>query len=533
MGGEASRYAESHSEDDALYSDDRYHGAMSYGWRHGKGTYLYNNGDVYSGDWVFNVRTGWGVYMKADNGEKYEGQWRNGLRHGLGTNATSSGVRVFGEFADDRRSGTGLAVHKSGDIYVEEYLNGIQISSIPFHESLIPSSKGTRSTSSDSSGPAAKFDFTNSTVSDVSRILQACGLHFLVENFARNKVDGFAFLRISKNACSPGSFEDLGIAENLEISTLVIILARCFAKLKLRKSLARNISADFINPEALTLKAKIATGGFGGVYRARWLRTQVAVKLYHGGESSRDFEAEVHALSRLSHPNIAMLLGVVHSPRFGILLEFVSCGSLFDLLHKRGKIPGWGLRRILSIAQGVASGMAHAHFCGVWHCDLKSSNLLLTESWTVKICDFGLAFVPDNSQKNGAPLGLVGTFQWTAPEVLRGEEFTAAADVYSFGAILWEMLSRRVPFGELSGVQVVGLVGYGGRKLPELRSGLPVEIVDLVRACTLEKRPSFVDVAEILGKLDDASFDVEESLDAFFSFSRHFYSLHFSISACL
>ena len=146
MGGQASSYAETQSEDDALYSDDRYHGAMSYGWRHGKGTYLYTNGDVYSGDWVFNVRTGWGVYMKADNGEKYEGQWRNGLRNGLGTMATSNGIRFVGEFVDDLRNGTGLAVYKSGEIFVEEYSKGIQIASIPFHEALIPPSKGTRLT---------------------------------------------------------------------------------------------------------------------------------------------------------------------------------------------------------------------------------------------------------------------------------------------------------------------------------------------------------------------------------------------------
>ena len=111
MGGQPSTCAADRTDHlDGLYSEDRYFGNIVDGWRHGKGTYLYPSGDVYSGDWVFNVRSGWGVYIVAATGEKYEGQWRNGFRHGLGTQACASGFRYFGEFSDDQKSGKILSI---------------------------------------------------------------------------------------------------------------------------------------------------------------------------------------------------------------------------------------------------------------------------------------------------------------------------------------------------------------------------------------------------------------------------------------
>eukprot|EP00923_Selenidium_pygospionis_P040319 GHVN01069709.1.p1 GENE.GHVN01069709.1~~GHVN01069709.1.p1 ORF type:complete len:1202 (+),score=273.20 GHVN01069709.1:504-3608(+) len=201
----------------------------------------------------------------------------------------------------------------------------------------------------------------------------------------------------------------------------------------------------------------------------------VAVKIFrrkknsdkHASEASvaRDFYSELQVLSRLRHPNVTLMFGVVLSPSYAIVTEYVRCGSLFDMLHRyHNKLT---LPQVVRLAKEIAYGMAYLHTNGVLHCDLKSSNILLTPSGSVKICDFGLATVcDDDSERNkatsGLPqmLGCVGTHHWMAPEVLRGEGFTMASDVYSFGMILWEMLTREIPYRGMPVVHIFAAVGY-------------------------------------------------------------------------
>lgn len=97
------------------------------------------------------------------------------------------------------------------------------------------------------------------------------------------------------------------------------------------------------------------------------------------------------------------------------------------------------------------------------HCDLKSQNILLSEDWNVKICDFGLARYKEKFLKDNH--GKIGTPHWMAPEILRGEKYEEAADVYSFGVILWEMLTGDIPFMGRSIAQITGMVGYHKEKL--------------------------------------------------------------------
>ncbi len=168
------------------------------------------------------------------------------------------------------------------------------------------------------------------------------------------------------------------------------------------------------------------------------------------------------------------------------------------------------------------------HSQGVLHCDLKSSNILISKSWQVKICDFGLAFTcpPSSLALARVPLGCIGTHHWTAPEVLRGEEFSRSADVYSFGAIVWEMVHRRVPYEYLTAIQVVGLVGFGGRRL-QVGSGssaCPRPVAELIRTCCShiigERRMFGVLGEELLNLHRMAVVDVEDNLDHFFISNR-------------
>jgi len=102
--------------------------------------------------------------------------------------------------------------------------------------------------------------------------------------------------------------------------------------------------------------------------------------------------------------------------------------------------------------------MLYVHSRKILHCDLKSQNILLTDSWQVKVCDFGLArykerFIKENKGKTGTP-------HWMAPEILRGERYAEPSDVYSFGVIVWELLTGSIPYVGRSLAQITGSVGY-------------------------------------------------------------------------
>jgi len=111
----------------------------------------------------------------------------------------------------------------------------------------------------------------------------------------------------------------------------------------------------------------------------------------------------------------------------------------------------------------MALAIQYLHTKNILHCDLKSQNILLTEDWQVKICDFGLARYKDKFKRDNH--GKVGTPHWMAPEILRNEKYTEAADVYSFGVILWELVTCEIPHRGRSVPQIVGSVGYNGQKL--------------------------------------------------------------------
>jgi len=103
---------------------------------------------------------------------------------------------------------------------------------------------------------------------------------------------------------------------------------------------------------------------------------------------------------------------------------------------------------MLSIAEDIALGMTYLHGRKVVHCDLKSSNILIDSNWGVKLCDFGLSrIVYKHKRKN---VQRVGTPHWMAPEILRGDSNDEASDVYSFGMVLWELVTGEIPYHHLS-----------------------------------------------------------------------------------
>lgn len=136
----------------------------------------------------------------------------------------------------------------------------------------------------------------------------------------------------------------------------------------------------------------------------------------------------------------------VYDNEYAIVMEYLSRGSLFDYLHIKGYKPVES--RIISFCLDIAVGMVYLHGKFIIHCDLKSSNLLINQNWKVKISDFGLSQIIKLRQAKSKKAMKMGAPQWMAPQIMRGEKYEFASDVYSFGIVLWELMTCQIPFRE-------------------------------------------------------------------------------------
>ncbi|XP_010255507.1 PREDICTED: serine/threonine-protein kinase EDR1 isoform X2 [Nelumbo nucifera] len=249
-----------------------------------------------------------------------------------------------------------------------------------------------------------------------------------------------------------------------------------------------------INWEDLHIGEEIGQGSFSVVYRGMWNGSDVAIKLYFENEYREeillDYSTEIDIMKRVRHPNILLFMGAVYSPeRLAIVTEFLP-----RTLHRNNLTLD--IRRRLRMALDVARGMNYLHHRNppIVHRDLKSSNLLVDKSWTVKVGDFGLSKLKDATfltAKSGR-----GTPQWMAPEVLRNDPSNEKSDVFSFGVILWELMTISIPWVNLNSLQVVGIVGFMDRRL-DLPDDLDPRVSLIIHDCWQsdpENRPSFEEI---------------------------------------
>ncbi|KAK9079551.1 hypothetical protein SSX86_001223 [Deinandra increscens subsp. villosa] len=257
--------------------------------------------------------------------------------------------------------------------------------------------------------------------------------------------------------------------------------------------------------EDLVIGEQIGQGSCGTVYHALWYGSDVAVKVFSRQEYSDDvilsFRQEVSLMKRLRHPNILLFMGAVTSPqRLCIVTEFLPRGSLFRLLQRNTTKLDW--RRRVHMAMDIARGMNYLHHCHppIIHRDLKSSNLLVDKNWNVKVGDFGLSRIKHETYlttKTGK-----GTPQWMAPEVLRNEQADEKSDIYSFGVVLWELTTEKIPWDSLNSMQVIGAVGFMNQQL-DIPKDVDPQWSSLIESCWSsdpQSRPTF---QEILDKLKE------------------------------
>jgi serine/threonine protein kinase len=133
-------------------------------------------------------------------------------------------------------------------------------------------------------------------------------------------------------------------------------------------------------------------------------------------------------------------------PVFCIITEFMAGGSLRKYLHQQEphSVP---IELVLKLALDVARGMSYLHSQGILHRDLKSENILLGADMSVKVADFGISCLESQC---GSGKGFTGTYRWMAPEMIKEKHHTRKVDVYSFGILMWEILTSSVPFSEMT-----------------------------------------------------------------------------------
>ncbi|XP_060939608.1 protein kinase Npk [Limanda limanda] len=243
-----------------------------------------------------------------------------------------------------------------------------------------------------------------------------------------------------------------------------------------------------IKHEDLRFYENCGGGSFGSVYRALWISQdkEVAVKKL----LKIDKEAEI--LSVLSHKNIIQFYGaVLESPNYGIVTEYASGGSLYEYLSSE-QSEEMDMEQIMTWAIQIAKGIHYLHAeapVKVIHRDLKSRNVVMTGDKDLKICDFGASkFLTHTTH-----MTVVGTFPWMAPEVIQSLPVSETCDTYSYGVVLWEMLTREVPFKGFEGLQVAWLVVEKQERLT-IPTCCPASFAELMRKCWQadpKERPQF------------------------------------------
>lgn len=252
-----------------------------------------------------------------------------------------------------------------------------------------------------------------------------------------------------------------------------------------------------IDYNELELLEIVGRGAFGTVQKARWKGHIVAIKTIENESGGKEFRDEVESLSSVRHQNIIRLFGTsVKKPKVCLVMEYAECGSLYNLLHpsdpSQDLIP-YTFAHVISWSLQCAEAVEYLHNMkpkAVIHRDLKPPNMLLTNNGTVlKICDFGTA-CPIHTEMTSNK----GSASWMAPEVFEGTRYTEKCDVYSFGIVLWEMLTRRKPFDEIGppAFRIMWAVHSGTRPPPI--QGIP-ECLDKLMCRCWDKdeatRPSF------------------------------------------
>lgn len=267
------------------------------------------------------------------------------------------------------------------------------------------------------------------------------------------------------------------------------------------------------------LDRRLAQGGMGEVWKGFDIQLGriVAVKALRTDTSNvesklRRLRAEAHNSANLAHPNIAALFDYYEHDGIGFLImEYVPSKSLADLYHKEKTVEP---TRLLPILIQTARGLFVAHSHGVIHRDVKPANIMVSETGSVKITDFGVSYSSDQEQITQDGM-VVGTAQYISPEQAQGEQATAQSDIYSLGVVAYEGLCGHRPFTGTTPVDIAA--AHVNDPVPPLPDSVDLQLRQFVMSM-LSKNPKdrpkdALVVSKVLAKIERRLLDQQTAFN--------------------
>ena len=315
-------------------------------------------------------------------------------------------------------------------------------------------------------------------------------------------------------------------------------------------------------------KIKIGEGGFGEIYLGNWQGKKVAIKkltlknLRVGDNNLSKFINEINIISSLRHPNIVLYMGAsVDKENYYMITEYLPNGTLFDLLHnnnntnsnnnnKNNNNYGENINNNslistnnnsinnnnnffnfnsfdnysknsfylndsnkIKIALQIALVIKYLHSRKIVHCDLKSPNILIDKNYNIKLGDFGLSrFIGKNSENIK---GKIGTPHWMAPEILLGGKYEYHSDIFSYGMILWEILTGDIPYNNIDPKKIENLITNEKNivKVPDYGNLILRKLCKKCINYDPQKRPSINEILRELKNIYDKDDDDKDFLE--------------------
>jgi serine/threonine protein kinase len=218
-----------------------------------------------------------------------------------------------------------------------------------------------------------------------------------------------------------------------------------------------------IDPSELKRFEMVGKGAFGEVYRGEWRHVDVAVKDVKNVDALSDLLREAEELKSLQpHRNVVEFYGIVaYEGSFSLVTAFAAKGALSNLLYGKNKMA-FSREQLHSISLGSAAGVRHLHAEGVIHRDLAARNILIDDTMTPKIADFGMSRqVAADSDEDNTTMQSIGPVKWQAPEQMTRRAYSRASDVFAFGVVLYEIFTASPPWAGLAPLEVAAKVMGG------------------------------------------------------------------------
>jgi len=254
--------------------------------------------------------------------------------------------------------------------------------------------------------------------------------------------------------------------------------------------------------------SKIGVGGMADVFKGEdtLLGRPVAVKILHSNFAGDDdfvarFKREAQAAGKLSHPNIVSMYDVGFDQGYHyIVMEYIEGETLKEYINRHERIS---IDNAVKFTIAIAEGLEHAHAMGIVHCDIKPHNVLITKQGRIKVTDFGIARAMNAGTTMMYTNSIMGSAHYLSPEQASGKPVNGSTDIYSLGAVLYEMLTGRVPYEGETPISVA-LKHVRERLIPPTRYNPSIPtLLEAAVIKALAKRPEdrFSNITEMIAAL--------------------------------